>query len=81
MQAAADLAKKIAQGAVGAEGTFAKRDVYQRNWTGLGTPEAVEDALKVLEDTYWVRPASRDSGPLGGRPSDRWVVNPGVHRR
>jgi putative DNA primase/helicase len=78
MQAAADLAARLRKGAVGQDGSMTRRDVYRHQWTGLDTPDNVGDALKVLEDAGWVRPANDESGPFGGRPADRWLVNPKV---
>jgi putative DNA primase/helicase len=74
MQAAADLVAKIREGVVGADGTFARRDVYRHHWTGLDTPDAVGDALEILHDAGWVRP--RESAGGMGRPPDLWEVNP-----
>jgi putative DNA primase/helicase len=76
MQAAADLAEKLRKGAVGRDGSLTRREVYRNQWTGLDTPDNVADALKVLEDAGWVRPANDESGPFGGRPMGRWLVNP-----
>jgi putative DNA primase/helicase len=76
MQAAADLAKKIRDGSVGAEGPFAKRDVYRHHWTGLDNPDNTGDALEILRDAGWVRPVSGSGGM--GRPPDLWEVNPRV---
>jgi hypothetical protein len=44
----------------------------------LDTPEAVKMAAEVLEDARWVRDVTGESGPLGGRPSNRYEVNPRV---
>jgi putative DNA primase/helicase len=78
MQAAATLAEKLRAGAVGADGTFARRDVYRHHWTGLDTPERVQDALEILEDARWVRPKAPEGGM--GRPSDLWIVNPRAYK-
>ena len=78
MQAAADLAAKINKKIVGTEGTFERRDVYRHGWSGLDTPTNVGDALDVLEDAGWVRHQWEKPGPKGGRPSDRWLVNPRI---
>jgi putative DNA primase/helicase len=80
MKAAADLADKLRKGSVGEEGTVTRRDIYRHQWTGLDTPENVGDALEVLRDAGWVRPAPTESGLVGGRPADRWLVNPKVRR-
>lgn len=57
---------------------FAARDVYLKGWSGLDTPEAVRAAAEVLQDAGWVRSLSGESGPFGGRPSNRYEVNPAV---
>jgi hypothetical protein len=63
---------------MGGNGFFSCRDVYLKGWSGLDTPEAVKLAAEVLEDAHWVREVSGESGPLGGRPSNRYTVNPRV---
>jgi putative DNA primase/helicase len=78
LRAARELADKIRKRKVGAESFFSCRDVYLKGWSGLDTPEAVKLAAEVLQDAGWVRDLSSDSGPLGGRPSTRYQVNPKV---
>ena len=58
--------------------SFTPRQVAQKCWAGLGTPDAVRKAADVLVDYDWLR---RDVVPsddaLGrGRPSERYTVNP-----
>jgi putative DNA primase/helicase len=74
MHAAADLATKLKAKAVGADGTFAVRDVYRHCWSRLDTPERVIAALNVLEDACWVQSVRNDSRP--GRPPNLYFVNP-----
>jgi putative DNA primase/helicase len=78
LRAARELADKIRHRNVGTDGFFSCRDVYLKGWSGLDTPEAVRQATEILEDAGWVRPAGGESGPLGGRPSNRYEVNPRV---
>jgi putative DNA primase/helicase len=78
LRAAWELAEKIKQRKVGAGGFFSCRDVYLKGWSGLDTPEAVKQAAEVLQDAGWVRDVSGESRPSGGRPSNRYQVNPGV---
>jgi len=78
LRAARELADKIKRRRVGAEGFFSCRDVYLKGWSGLDSPEAVKQASEVLQDAGWVRDLSGESGPFGGRPSNRYEVNPGV---
>jgi len=82
LRAARELAEKIRRKQVGRmdEGSgalvFSARDVYLKQWSGLDTPERVFGALEVLCDAVWVRPALKESGPSGGRPGTRYIVNP-----
>ncbi|MCE5308532.1 MAG: DUF3987 domain-containing protein [Acidobacteriales bacterium] len=78
LRAARELAEKIKHRKVGKDGLFSCRDVYLKGWSGLDSPEAVKQAAKVLQDAGWVRDLFTESGPFGGRPSNRYEVNPGV---
>jgi putative DNA primase/helicase len=78
LRAARELAEKIKQRKIGADGFFSCRDVYLKGWSGLDSPEAVKQAAEVLQDAGWVRDLSGESGPFGGRPSNRYAVNPRV---
>jgi putative DNA primase/helicase len=78
LRAARELADKIKHRKVGTEGFFSCRDVYLKGWSGLDTLEAVKLAAEVLQDAGWLRNLSGESGPLGGRPSNRYEVNPRV---
>ena len=78
VRAARELADRIKKRKVGVDGFFCCRDVYLKGWSGLDTPETGKLAAEVLQDAGWVRNLSGGSGPLGGRPSSRYKVNPGV---
>jgi putative DNA primase/helicase len=79
MCAAQELAQKIKQRKVGANGPFScRRDVYLKGWTGLTSPEAVRQAAEILEAANWIRRVANQPNPAGGRPPDRYVVNPRV---
>ncbi len=82
LRAARELAdhirKKHVRNKDGGFDWFAARDVYLKGWTGLDTPEAVKAAAEVLEDACWVREFSGERGATGGRPSNRYFVNPRV---
>jgi putative DNA primase/helicase len=80
MKAAADLAEKLRKGEVGTGGVVTCRDVYRHQWTGLDTPDNAGDALEILEDAGWVRSWPAQSTPLGGRPTDRYQINPKIAR-
>jgi len=72
LHAARELADKIIRGKLAAE--FSTRDVYLKGWSGLSEPESARAALRVLEDSGWVRPAVAEVGE--GRPPERWKINP-----
>jgi putative DNA primase/helicase len=78
MKAAADLAAKLKKGDVGENGTVTRRDIYRCQWTGLDDPDKVSDALEILRDVGWVRPSPSEPTPFGGRPADRWLINPKI---
>ena len=80
LRAARELAEKIRNRKVGGGGLFSCRDVYLKGWSGLDSPEAVKSAAQVLQDAGWVRDVAGESGPLGGRPSNQYAVNPEVWR-
>jgi putative DNA primase/helicase len=77
MRAAHELAGKIKQRKVGASGSFScRRDVYLKGWTALTSPELVRQAAEILEDANWVKRLADEPNPAGGRPPDRYAVNP-----
>jgi putative DNA primase/helicase len=78
MRAARELASKIRNRKVGAGGFFSCREVYVKGWSGLNSPEAVRHAAEILQDAGWLRELPGDSGAAGGRPSNRYQVNPKV---
>ena len=78
LRAARELADKIKHRKVATDRFFSCREVYLKGWSGLDSPEAVKQAAEVLQDAGWVRDLSTESGPFGGRPSNRYEVNPGV---
>lgn len=68
---AASLLKKIKAGTLGDE--FTPREAAKKCWSGLNTPEAIRKAASVLADFDWLR---HDVQQTGGRPSERYIVNP-----
>jgi putative DNA primase/helicase len=78
LRVAQELADKIKKRKIGADGSFSCRDVYLKGWSGLDSPEAVNLAAQVLEQDWWIRALPGQSGPFGGRPSDRFEINPKV---
>ena len=80
LRAARELADKIKRRKVGANCFFTYREVYVKGWAGLDSPEAVKRAAEVLEDAGWIREASGEAKPSGGRPTHRYEINPEVWR-
>ncbi|MBS1856111.1 MAG: DUF3987 domain-containing protein [Acidobacteria bacterium] len=76
-RAAATLGERISKGALGTR--FSARDVQTHGWTNLTKHEAVLLALGVLQDAGWIRAVPRPKLPVGGRPTQDYVVNPAVH--
>ena len=80
LRGAMELAEKIKHQKVGADGCFSCREVYLKGWTGLDSPESVKQAVSVLEEAGWIRAAAFEPAPTGGRPPNRYEVNPKVWR-
>lgn len=78
IRAAQELGAKIKGRKIGADGSFAVRDVYLKGWTGLDAPDLVRLAADTLADAGWIRRLEKDSGPSGGRPANRYEVNPRI---
>lgn len=74
--AAAALLKRIKTGVLGT--VFTPREVAQKGWMGLNSPELAQKAANVLADFDWLRLGKQvSSDPKGrGRPSERYFVNP-----
>ena len=56
--------------------SFTPRQVALKHWAGLGTPDAVRKAADVLADYDWLRREVVTGGAAGGRPSERYTINP-----
>jgi len=80
IRAARALAERIRQRHVGDSGFFTLREVYLKGWHGLGFPEAVRAAASVLQRAGWIRAVTKGTGPSGGRPSERYDINPKAWR-
>jgi putative DNA primase/helicase len=74
--AALSLAQKLTKGWKRESGGFSIRDVYSNDWSGLGTPDEVRAAVRVLEDAGWVRAENPKSET--GRPSEVYAINPRI---
>jgi putative DNA primase/helicase len=55
---------------------FTPRSIAAKHWTGLATPEAVRRAAEVLVEYGWLVREDVPPGPAGGRPSERYILNP-----
>jgi len=79
-QGAAELGRRLTQGWKRSEGVFTVRDIYQNDWRGLETPNKVRLVLPILEDANWIRCVPQEVNSLGGRPSERYAINPKAGR-
>jgi putative DNA primase/helicase len=84
LKAARDLAEHIKKKHVvnrdGGFDWFVARDIYLKGWSGLDSPEAVRGAAEILQDAHWLRELAGKSGSDGGRPANRYAVNPRVRQ-
>lgn len=55
---------------------FAPRQVAVKGWAGLNSSEAVRKACEFLCEYGWLRVASAEVNPLGGRPSGTYEIHP-----
>ena len=55
---------------------FTAREIAQRQWAGLGEVEAVKKALALLIDYEYINPQISLTSPKGGRPSEKYSINP-----
>jgi putative DNA primase/helicase len=76
--AAAVLGGKLRKGALSSP--FKAREIGRKGWSGLSRREDIDAALAVLEDASWVRAIAVRPGPVGGRPSAVYHVNPRLGR-
>jgi hypothetical protein len=74
-EAAIQLAERIK---ASLSNPFTARDVVRKGWAGLDSTAAVERALFVLEDRWWVKAVDLPAGPLGGQPTTRYWINPAL---
>ena len=58
--------------------SFTPRQIAVKGWAGLGTTDAVRKAAEVLADHDYLRRNVLPGGASGGRPSDRYSINPTV---
>lgn len=74
-QAAGELARRIAAGALDGQETFTARDIYRKQWSLLDDAEIVAEALNELTEAGWLL---RDAQAAGWqmRGHVRYRVNP-----
>lgn len=60
--------------------SFAPREVSVKHWTGLATPESVRNAADLLVAYDYLRREAIRPGVTGGRPSDRYLINPALFK-
>jgi putative DNA primase/helicase len=56
--------------------SFTPRQIAVKGWAGLGTSDAVRKAADLLVDYDWLRKILVNSSAAGGRPSERYTINP-----
>jgi hypothetical protein len=76
LAASHNLARHLRRGDL--DGTFSKRDIARRGWTGLQDSELIEAATNHLTDLNWLRMTEVPTTTKGGRPSFTYEVNPKV---
>lgn len=68
------LGRRLAEGKL--PDGFTARDVMRKGWRGLNTGVQIEQALATLEEHGWVIGVDVPSAEQGGRPTERFHVNP-----
>ncbi|MBX7229999.1 MAG: DUF3987 domain-containing protein [Burkholderiaceae bacterium] len=60
--------------------SFTPRQIAQKGWAGLSTPDAVRKAAELLSEYGWLmRETQLSNDALGrGRPSERYLIHPTV---
>ena len=58
--------------------SFTPRQLAVKHWAGLDTADAIRKAADMLDDYCYLRRDIVPSSTVGGRPSDRYVINPAV---
>ena len=54
---------------------FTLRDVRRKQWQHLKDDIAIEKALTVLTDNYWIVPNDTQISKIGGRPTTRYFIS------
>jgi len=83
LRSAKSLAKKLSERELPRNfnpDDFTARDVRRNRWQYLNGEKDVEAALDWLENKGWLHRRDVHSGPMGGRPTERYTVNPAVRK-
>ncbi len=59
---------------------FTPRQIAVKSWAGLTSPDDVRKAADLLAEFDWLRRECTTPGPSGGRPSERYLINPAALR-
>jgi len=59
---------------------FTARQVVQKGWKSLTDGQDVQTAIDVLYEHKWLRFEVINSTPNGGRPSEKFYINPKIKR-
>jgi hypothetical protein len=75
-EAARSLLKKLRAGTAGLGEEFTARQVRNKGWSGMSTPDEADAACELLADCAWL--LRRDAGRTakGGRPTTSYRLNP-----
>jgi len=57
---------------------FTPREIAVKGWSGLDHTDAVSKAADLLVAHNFLRKIVVPSGPLGGRPSDQYIIKPAL---
>jgi predicted transcriptional regulator len=74
-KASAALAKAIRQRKV--KDGFTRSELLMRELSGLRSSDEINLALRILKDLHWI--ASREYRNTGGRPLERFYINPKLY--
>lgn len=55
---------------------FTIRQIYRREWQGLKNADDVQTALDILIENHWLNWVSEQTTGQGGRPTERYFINP-----
>ena len=57
---------------------FTPREIAVKGWSRLDQTDAVSKAADLLVDHNFLRKIVVNGGPLGGRPSEQYIINPAL---